>query len=584
MEAQPQVSSTNSRPASPVSQMLSTRVEEKRNLQHLNDRLAHYIETVRNLQVENDVLLNRTQTEHESYSKDVSNVKAVYEKELSETRNELERVLREKVGLEAELGSERSAREDLAARLTKRDKEVAALRKELAALDKELKTVRASLLDEQSKLKRVEEERNELVRDLDDIRKRLAAIQKELTNEQSLRMDAESKLHSTQHQLSIEKQLLEEEMNSSHAQKLELETSLSRQFQDQLQQRLGDELADLRAENEEKLRACRADLESRYETEVAQLKDRLKQRSGAENKLRADLQTLSSKCDAWESQTKHLEGMNKSLNERVKDLEKLLEQERTWHENALQEKEKEANVLQEKIKENMKEYQDLHDVKVALDFEIDAYRKLLDGEESRLSIGSTDRLSLSRASTSSTPMRGKRKAVQEIFEDEYHTTSFNTEGHTTSDVEINDHDAEGNYVQVLNKGEKEISLAGWQLVRDAANNPQPTTYKFHRNIVIKPGAKITIWSAGVKGKTNNPPSDLVMKNHSWVTAPEMTTSLLDADGTVSTTTFFALTDLILFVVTQKIAWRETKIRTNKRRVTRDPRLASAEDPKNCAIM
>lgn len=509
-------------------------------MQHLNDRLAHYIETVRNLQVENDVLLNRTQTEHESYSKDVSNVRAVYEKELSETRDELERALREKVGLEAELGSERSAREDLAARLNKRDKEVAALRKELAALDRELKTVRASLLDEQSKLKRVEEERSELVRDLDDIRKRLAAVQNDLTNETAVRMDAESKLHSAQHQLSIEKQLLEEEMNSSHAQKLELETSLSRQFQDQLQQRLGDELADLRAENEEKLRACRADLESRYEAELAQLKDRLKQRSGAENKLRADLQTLSSKCDAWESQTKHLEGMNKSLNERVKDLEKLLEQERTWHENALQEKEKEANVLQEKIKENMKEYQDLHDVKVALDFEIDAYRKLLDGEESRLSIGSTDR-PLSRMSTSSTPMRGKRKAIQEIFEDEYHTTSFNTEGQTTSDVEINDHDAEGNYVQVLNKGEKEISLAGWQLVRDAANNPQPTTYKFHRNIVIKPGAKITIWSAGVKGKTNNPPSDLVMKNHSWATAPEMSTSLLDADGTVSIPPIFAVT-------------------------------------------
>lgn len=550
VEAQPQVSSTNNRPVTPASQVLPSRQEEKRHLQVLNDRLAHYIETVRSLEAENEVLLNRSQAFEDNCSKDVQNVRSVYEKQLSETRDELEKTLREKVGLEAELGSERSAREDLTARLSKRDKELAALRKELTAMDKELKAVRAALSDDQSKLKRVEDEKHELVRDLDDVRKRLSSIQKELSNEAALRLDAEHKLQSAQQQLSIEKQLLEEELNSSHAQKLELETSMTRQFQDQLQQRLGDELIGLREEHEEKLRSCRADLEARYEAEVAQLKDRLKQRSGAENKLRSDLQTLTTKSDALESQVKHYEGMNKSLNERVKDLEKLLEQERKWHENALQEKEKELNALQEKIKDNMKEYQDLHDVKVALDFEIDAYHKLLDGEESRLSIGSTDR-PLSRASTSSTPMRGKRKAIQEIFEDEYHSTSFNTEGHTTSDVEINDHDAEGNYVQVLNKGEKEIPLAGWQLIRNAANNPQPTTYKFHRNIVIKPGAKITIWSSNVKGKTNNPPSDLVMKNHNWTTAPEMTTSLLDADGTVSHTVSNVFLTNFLFILSDR---------------------------------
>lgn len=531
VEAQPQVSSTNNRPTSPVSQVLSSRVEEKRNLQHLNDRLAQYIETVRSLQSENELLHNRSLTFEESFSKEVQTVKAVYEKELAAAREELEKAQREKGGLEAQLGQERSARDDLTSRLTKRDKELALLRKELSSLDKDLKSVRTALLDDQAKLKRAEEERSELSKDMEDMRKRLAALQKELSHESALRTDAENKLQSAQQQLSIQKQLMDEELNSSYIQKQELETSLSRQFHDQLQQRLGDELVGLREEHEEKLKACRADLEARYEAEVAQLKDRLKQKGGLENELRADVQSLTSKCDAWESQNKHLDGMNKSLSERVKDLEKLLEQERDWHDKALQEKEKEAAALHEKIKENMKEYQDLHDVKVALDFEIDAYRKLLDGEESRLSINSSDRPS-SRASTS-TPLRGKRKAVQEIYEDEYHTTSYNTEGHTTSDVEINDHDAEGNYVQVLNKGEKEISLAGWQLVRNAANNPQPTTFKFNRNIVIKPGAKITVWSAGVKGKTNNPPSDLLMKSNSWAIAPEMTTSLMDADGNVS---------------------------------------------------
>ena len=211
------------------------------------------------------------------------------------------------------------------------------------------------------------------------------------------------------------------------------------------------------------------------------------------------------------------------------------------------------NELMEQLKEHLREYQELHDVKVALDFEIEAYRKLLDGEESRLSINSSERPA-SRSFATSTPASGKRKALGSAAE-EYLSCFTDTEGHAMADVAISDHDTEGNYVQLSNTGDKEVSLAGWQLVRtpSASGDDVPaTTYRFQRSIVIKPGAHITVWSSNVKGKSNNPPSDLVMKSGTWVTAPEMVTTLLDADGTVSLSPSLSLSSALLSLTLARV--------------------------------
>ncbi len=88
---------------SPVSPTRITRLQEKEEMQSLNDRLCIYIETVRNLQSEN----HRLKTEITSYSevstRDVSEIKVMYERELEDAKNLIDELAKEKARFEIDV-------------------------------------------------------------------------------------------------------------------------------------------------------------------------------------------------------------------------------------------------------------------------------------------------------------------------------------------------------------------------------------------------------------------------------------------------------------------------------------------------
>ncbi|XP_056124206.1 neurofilament light polypeptide [Rhinichthys klamathensis goyatoka] len=324
------------------SEFRTVRTQEKAQMQELNDRFAGYIERVHELEQQNRALETELLMLRQRHV-EPSRLRGLYEQEVRSLRTAVE-----------------EARMERQAALSHRESMEDALRGLQASYEEEVVA-------------------------REDSEGRLLEARKEADDSTLAQVELEKKVDILLNELGFLKKVHEGEISELQAQiqygaqiAVEAETA---------KPDLSSALRDIRAQYEKLAAKNIHSAEEWFRGKMGHLTESVAHHSDAMRNSKDEAGEYRRQLQACVLEIDACKGLNESLERQLREVEDKQSSEVAAMQDSISDLEDELRATKGEMARYLKEYQDLLNVKMALDIEIAAYRKLLEGEESRFNVG-----------------------------------------------------------------------------------------------------------------------------------------------------------------------------------------------------
>ncbi|XP_076879158.1 lamin L3 isoform X1 [Brachyhypopomus gauderio] len=514
---------------SSVSPTRISRLQEKEDLRHLNDRLANYIERVRQLENDKSSLHLLLEEKEETTTRELKNVRLLYETELNDARKTLDTTANERARLQIEYSQLCEDHRKLVTRNNKKEAELTNAVDSWRNLEAALNSKEAECANLLAANRRMENDISDLKTRVDNLDTALANGKAHMNSEMLRRVDAENQIQTLQEQMDFQKQLAEREVREMRSRLESRLVEVESGKQQEFESKLAEAMQQLRREHEGQIQQYKEQLQTTFNAKLENAKQVALKNSDYAASTREELEEAKLKLESQSVQIGHLQKQNCSQETQLQELERTLDRERALAHQRLSQKEQEMADMGQQMQAQLEEHQSLLDVKLMLDMEIHTYRKMLEGEERRLNLSPSPSQHAAESRTQSLRRAVGKKRKYEGGSGLSPSYKVSQRSRTRGCVSIEEIELDGSFIRLKNNSDMDQPLGGWVL-RKSQPGTCDVIFQIPPSCVLRTGQTLSIWSSGA-GVEENPPTDLVMRSpQTWGAVSGVQVSLFNAQN------------------------------------------------------